>query len=176
MLRRRARHRDTDPARLRRLAVTCACAAALAGCGDGEPAPTSGGEEPRPLTRAEFIAEADRVCFATESQIEAAADDLLVGDGQPPPREARRVARDVVAPRLRSQAETIRLIGPPREDRAEVERILEATERGAARIEEDPLRYSKRPPAALREAERLAKAYGSEQCGLRYRGAGPGFG
>ncbi len=62
---------------------------------------------------------------------------------------------------------TIRLLDPPPEDEAEVEEILEATEQGADELEEDPESVLDGIPAELREAERLARAYGSEECGLR---------
>jgi hypothetical protein len=143
----------------------------LAGCGGGggdevvdEPVPA----EPAPLTKQEFLFEADRICFAVESQIEAAADDYA---GENPreadPRDVRRVVNDVVVPRLRSEVETIALLEPPEGDEDEVQRILEATERGADALEKDPAIVLDGIPPDLREAERLARAYGSKECGLR---------
>jgi hypothetical protein len=167
VLRRRPRHRDADPAHLSIRALPfLIAAAALAGCG-GEEETTTGFSEPPPLTKAEFLREADRICFATEAQIEAAADDLAAGGDDPPPAEVRRVVEDFVVPRLRTEVDTIRLLDSPPADEARIERILEATERGADALEADPLRVLDGIPPPLREAERLARAYGSEQCGLR---------
>jgi hypothetical protein len=148
-----------------------ATAAALVGCGgEGATTPsTAGGADPEPLSKAEFLHEADRICFAVESQIEAAADEVVTGRDDPPPSEVRRLVHRIVVPRLRSEADTIALLDPPTEDQDVVTRILEATERGADRLEADPLAATRGLPAPLRRAERLARAYGSEQCGLRGR-------
>ncbi len=170
MLRRGPRHRHLDPADLSRSprsALACACAAlALASCG-GDEAQTTTAAEPPPPTRQEFLFEADRICFAAESQIEAAADDLVTGDERPEPAEVRRIADTIVVPQLRSEAKAIRLLEPPPGDEKEIERILEATERGADQIEADPVATIDGVPPALRQAERLARAYGSQECGIR---------
>jgi DNA-directed RNA polymerase subunit F len=138
---------------------------ALGGCG-GEERTTPTFEEPPPLTRQEFIAEADRICLAVESQIEAAVDDYAA-QRKPDPDEVRRAVTRIVVPKLRSEVEAIRLLDPPPEDADEVDAILAATERGAARLEDDPLSALDGIPPDLKEAERLARAYGSRQCGLR---------
>jgi hypothetical protein len=143
--------------------------AALAGCGSEETTTSTDAGEPEPLSKAEFLHEADRICFAVESQIEAAADDVVSGRDDPPPAEVRRLVHRIVVPRLRSEVETIALLDPPADDLGVVERILDATERGADRLEADPLAATEGLPAPLRRAERLASAYGSEQCGLRGR-------
>ncbi len=170
MLRRGPRHRHHDSARLRAIKRTLAglaSAVLLSGCGGDDRTTAVGSDEPKPLTKAEFIHEADRICFATESQIEAAADDVLTGDEEPSPREVRRVSREFVVPRLRAQVDTIRLLGAPVGDSDEIERILEATGRGAQEIQADPTAFVDAPPRALQEAERLAEAYGSKECGIR---------
>ena len=135
------------------------------GCG-GDERTTTGFTEPPPLTKAEFLAEADRICFAIESQIEASLDDF-VNDDNPDPAQVRRVVERIVVPRLRSEVETIRLLDPPPADVDEIERILAATERGTERLEADPETAVDRVPPELREAERLARAYGSRECGIR---------
>ena len=137
----------------------------LVGCG-GDERTTTGFTEPPPLTKAEFLAEADRICFAIESQIEASLDDF-VNDDNPDPAQVRRVVERIVVPRLRSEVETIRLLDPPPADVDEIERILAATERGTERLEADPETAVDRVPPELREAERLARAYGSRECGIR---------
>ena len=168
MLRRRHRHRHDHPTRLKRPGYLSAIvlALALAGCGGGDATTTGGFTEPPPLTKAEFLAEADRICFSAESQIEAAADDYAKGD-EPDPAEVKRIVTKVVVPKLRGEASTIALLDPPPEDAEEVQAILQATERGADALEEDPLIALDGIPPDLREAERLARAYGSEECGLR---------
>lgn len=138
----------------------------LAGCGGGEESTTTGFIEPPPLTKEEFLTEADRICFATESQIEAAVDDYA-GERDPDPEEVERVVEKVVVPSLRSEARAIGLLDPPPEDAEEVDAILDATREGAAALAADPVAAIDRPPEQLVEAERLARRYGSKECGLR---------
>ena len=63
-------------------------AALASGCGGDD---DEGGFSPvvsDPLQKVEFLRQADEICVSTESQIEAAADDLLTGKEQPPPRRS----------------------------------------------------------------------------------------
>ena len=111
--------------------------------------------------------EADRICFSGDSRIEAAADDLLASGSDPSPAQVRRIALGIVVPGLEAEVRAIRALGAPPGDEATVEGILAATERGIAEIEADPAQVERGPPPALVEAGRLARRYGSEQCGAR---------
>ena len=143
--------------------------AATAGCGGGDEG-NGDGEFPsgvsQPQTKVEFLREADRICFSTEQQIEAAADDLLAERGGVDPAEVERVALEIAVPALETEVRAIRAIPVPDGDQVEVEAILAATEEGIAEIEADPRALSDGPPPSLRKAERLARSYGSQQCGL----------
>jgi hypothetical protein len=140
----------------------------LAGCGGGEsdddgyPAGVA-----RPLAKVEFIAEADRICHSTNVRIEAAADDLAAGPRDPRPAQVRRVVIGVAIPALEAEVRAIRALGVPAGDRQEVEAIVAATERGIDQIRADPAGVLDGPPPALREAGRLARAYGSVECDVR---------
>jgi len=162
VLRRRARHGHPDRARL---AVLLA-AVLVAGCGEDE----SGQEYPagvaQPQSKVEFLREADRICFSSEAQIEAAADELLNRKGGADPDEVERVALQIAVPALETEVRAIRSLGAPPGDEAEVEAILTATERGIAEIEADPRALAERSPPGLRQAQRLAQRYGSRQCGF----------
>ena len=120
-----------------------------------------------PLSKVEFLLQADAICLSSESQIEAAADDLLGGRGGFNPAEVERVALGIAVPALESEVRAIRALGPPPGDASEVEAILAATERGIAQIEADPRGLVDGAPSGLREAQRLAERYGSQQCGFR---------
>jgi len=153
--------------RLVRLTLAAiAAAAAVSGCGDEDALTTTTTASDEAPTKREFIFEADRICFSADSQIEAAADDLATAEREPPPAEVRRVVLRVVVPALETEVRAIRSLGAPRGDEAQVAAILDATERGIAQIEADPEGVLEGPPPALREAGRLAKAYGSRQCGI----------
>jgi hypothetical protein len=140
---------------------------ALGGCGGDDQNDDFSPVVAEPLSKVEFLREADRICFASESRIEAAADDLATGRGRPDPAEVERVAISIVVPALESEVRAIRAIGAPEGDEPEVEAILAATEDGIAAIEADPRGLLDGVPAELRRAERLAAAYGSQQCGFR---------
>jgi hypothetical protein len=143
---------------------------ALGGCGgDEEPADFSP-VVVEPLSKVEFLREADRICFASEARIEAAADDLVAGNREPRPAEVERVAIGVVVPALESEVRAIRALGAPEGDERQVEAILAATEEGIAAIERDPRGLLDGIPAPLGRAQRLAEAYGSRQCGFRTTG------
>ena len=86
---------------------------------------------------------------------------------RPDPAEVERVALDVAVPALEAEVRAIDAIGVAGGRRARrCEAILDATERGIAQIEADPRGLVDGPPPALREAQRLAEAYGSKQCGF----------
>ena len=166
MLRRRPRHGHADRKSLRRHAVWVV-ALAVAACGgdDNESTTTTTGAEA--LTKREFLRQADQICLSGDSRIEAAADDLVAQGGEPPPSEVRRIALRIVVPGLEAEVRAIRALGAPAGDEAAVERILSATERGIAEIEADPERAIEGPTPGLRRAGRLAREYGSAECGAR---------
>jgi hypothetical protein len=166
VLRRRARHRHLDRAGLAALASLSALLLS-AGCGGDEAEnefPPGVAQAP---TKVEFLREADRICFAQDARIEAAADDLATGPGEPPAAQVRRLALGIVVPALEAEVRAIGALPVPAGDEREVEAILAATERGIAQIEADPARLVDGPPPGLRAAGRLAEEYGSQQCGTR---------
>ncbi len=140
--------------------------AVLTGCGGDEEDEGFAPGVSQPQTKVEFVREADRICLSAEQQIEAAADDLLGERGGLDPVEVERVALEIAVPALETEVRAIRAIPIPVGDEAEVEAILEATEQGIAEIEADPRDLSDGPPPSLHKAERLARRYGSQQCGL----------
>ena len=139
----------------------------VAGCGEEE---DEGGFSPvvsDPLSKVEFLRQADEICFSAESRIEAAADDLLRGKGGPDPAEVEEVAIGIVVPALESEVAAIEALGAPEGDEQAVEAILEATRDGIAEIERDPEGLLNGAPESLARAEELARRYGSQECGIR---------
>jgi hypothetical protein len=151
----------------RHLPLSAVLALLVAGCGGDDDATNTATTTAAPLTKAEFIRQADQICLSGDSRIEAAADDLLAQGGEPPPSEVRRIARRIVVPGLEAEVQAIRALGAPAGDEAAVERILSATERGIAEIEADPESAIEGPTPGLRKAGRLAREYGSAECGAR---------
>jgi hypothetical protein len=114
----------------------------------------------------EFLAQADRICASTNARVEAAADGLVTTGEDPPPAEVRRAIVGVVIPALEAEVRAIRALGAPAGDEAEVEAIIAATEAGIDEIRADPVAVLDGPPPSLRVAGRLARAYGSQSCGV----------
>ena len=140
---------------------------AAAGCGGDS---DEGGFSPvvsDPATKVEFLRQADEICHSTESRIEAAADELVTGKGDPEPREVADVARGIVVPALEAEVAAIGALEAPQGDAEEIEAILDATRAGIEEIEADPQALVDGVPESLQVAERLARKYGSRQCGIR---------
>jgi hypothetical protein len=137
------------------------------GCGGDE---EEGGFSPvvsDPASKVEFLRQADEICLSTESEIEAAADDLVGNKEEPTPDEVEEVALGVVVPALEAEVAAIGALGAPEGDEEQVQAILDATEAGIAEIEADPQSLLDNTPESLVEAEELARRYGSQQCGIR---------
>ena len=152
-----------------RTAVAGLLVAALlvSGCGDDE---DDGGFSPvvsDPTSKVEFLRQADEICHSTESRIEAAADDLLTGKGDPDPAEVEEVALGIVVPALEAEIAAIGALDAPEGDEDEVQGILDATQAGIEEIEADPQALLDGAPKSLVKAEQLARQYGSTQCGIR---------
>ena len=156
--------------------VASALSAALlvSGCGGGG----SGGEQAEPgpttLTKADFIHRADEICQFYETRIEAAGDDLLAElppSGKPTSAQLRGFARDVVVPNLELTIKGVGDLRPPASDEADVARILEQTATAVKQIKNDPVALAGGNPPALIEAGRLARRYGSNECGASDRAA-----
>ena len=141
-----------------------------AGCGSDDEPDDFSPVVSDPLSKVEFLREADRICFASEARIEAAADDLVTGRGEPDPAEVERVATSIVVPALESEVRAIRALGAPEGDEPQVEAILAATEQGIAAIDRHPRGLLDGVPQPLTRAQRLAEDYGSRQCGFRATG------
>jgi hypothetical protein len=143
--------------------------ALFVGCG-ADDEPVTEPLEPPAISKAQFLAEADRICRSGDSQIEAIGDDLYtdVERGErPSPGEVRRFATGVIVPRIESEITAIRALGAPEGDEKEVEAILRATEDGVREIKRDPEGIVDGPPAGLKRAGDLATRYGSQECGVQ---------
>ncbi|UJA21464.1 hypothetical protein HJD18_15415 [Thermoleophilia bacterium SCSIO 60948] len=151
------------------LATLIVLALTLAACGASSE-PTSGTPRPEPeapLPKDEFIAQADQICLSGDSRIEAAADDLATRNRQPTPAELRKLVEGLIVPGLRAEVDAIGALPPPEGSEDDVEAILDATSRAVDEIEADPTAVLDGPPPALREAGRLAREFGSEECGVQ---------
>lgn len=119
------------------------------------------------LSKVEFLRQADQICHASESQIEAAADDIVT-QKHPDPAEVEQVATGIVVPALESETAAIDALGAPEGDEDQIQAILDATREGIAQIEADPRGLADAGvPSGLKKAEKLSRSYGSQECGIR---------
>lgn len=141
--------------------LLAALALIAVGCGGGDD-----DEEPSgpPLTKEEFITQADEICATGDEEINTAAEEQF-GDltEEPPVEDQEAFLTDVVAPNYESQLSQIRELSPPEEDAAEIETLLGALDELIAQLQDDPAAVleATEPP----EASRLAQDYGLQNCG-----------
>jgi hypothetical protein len=134
----------------------------LAGCGGGDGSRSEADVKTGPpLTKSQFIAQADAVCNEADSEQlrqsvhfvrqnpDAKREDLLVPAGLPP---------------LRKQVKKIEALTPPAADEKAIEAMLRAFEEGIEQAEEDPASAFEASGGAFEEANKLAAGYGLQVC------------
>ena len=127
---------------------------AVAGCGDdSDDTDTASGE---PLSKEEFIAQADEICESGDAEIEQQA--LQLGTEA----DENTLVTTVIVPGTRDQVEQIRELVPPEADEEAINEFLDTFDRGLDELENDPSTLSK--PATIIEARQLATDYGFESC------------
>ncbi len=133
----------------------------LVACGGGDGEGSSTPEpEAEPLSKAEFVEQADKICADGNQEIRTAAEEF---PAEPSDEEITRFAEDVLVPNIQQQHDDIAALAPPEGDEDAVQGILDALQEGIDVVEEDPatLLSSDDP---LAEASDLAEAYGLVEC------------
>jgi len=136
------------------------------GCGSGEDEATSADEPASaPLSKAQFIQQADAICAKNRKQRE-----VEIGDWQTNYPEGRAKAevnvdaalKEVVAPSYKLKAESLETLVPPAQDEAAVSRMIERLSKAAEILEEDGA--GGRIRSRLSQFEKEAVAYGLNAC------------
>jgi hypothetical protein len=160
------------------LALAFAAGLIAAGCGDDDdetttsPATTTAGATGatgatgEPLSKEEFIVQADAVCKAGDKKIDAAAKETFSG-GQPSQAEQEQFVTEDVVPNIQEQIDGLRALTPPEGDEDEVSAILDSAQDAIDQIESDPsaLTEGANGDDPFAEANQLAKEYGLKVCG-----------
>lgn len=169
---------------MNRFLIASALLVVLTGCGgDGGGDVTVDADALVPSKR-DYIVQADTICRNTQQglQTEAEArfgigseDFTVTPQGQvvfkpgrrPDDAEIRAFGTDTVIPAFRDQIADLRALTPPQGDRAAVNRIYDAAERGVDQLEADPSVFtdSDAVRGELDQARRLGRAYGFFDCG-----------
>lgn len=128
-------------------ASALALGAILVGCGGSS----------EPLTKAEFVEEAQSICQNAESQQSEALKDAANSDSG--------LAQLTLAalPPVQDMAEELADLNPPPRDAKKVDAIVEAVEAGVAEVKADP-GDTTAAIEAFAEANKLAEAYGLTGC------------
>src|SRR5689334_17104526 len=143
----------------RTLMVSLVAALAFAGCGGGDDDKGDGGG--KPLTKAEFIRQADAICTAGDAKIAAATKDL----GADTDKDAiAKVIGDSVLPNIQEQHDKIADLAAPKGDEDEIDAMLSTLQAALDKGKADPASIAgESDPFA--EANAKAKAYGLTVCG-----------
>ena len=138
-------------------AVLLTLSLAVTGCGGGG----SDDEDaaPEPISKADFSAQADKICADATADLTAEAEAL----GEDPSQEQiEAFASDSLVPSIQAQHDDIEALGAPEGDEDEVEAILTSLQEGIDTVEADPSTTTSGDPFA--EASELAADYGLEDC------------
>jgi hypothetical protein len=115
----------------------------------------------KPLTKAEFIEQADALCGETDQYL-GFVTLAIQAEGPPSDVQVQEFATYLV-PAYRELITEIRALDEPKADRARVNKLLTTLGRELDAIEEDPLRLRRGEP--FPKAAKLADRYGFEVCG-----------
>lgn len=142
-------------------ALLLALSPLVVGCG-GDDEEEGGTAQPEPLSKADFVEQANKICADGNAEIEAAAQDL---PDEPTEEQVTQFSEDVLLPNIQGQHDAIADLGAPEGDEDEVTAILEALQEGLDVVEEDPSTLlSDEDP--LGEASDLAEDYGLADCAV----------
>jgi hypothetical protein len=139
--------------------VLATSAFAAAGCG-GSDDKGSSGLETSDLSKSEWIAQADQICAESDDGIEQKAGQFF--KGRPTPETQAQFVQQTVVPGIESANDQIRELGAPEGDEEQVQAMLDAADRGLAKVKADPSALEK---GALDEGSTLSRQYGLKVCG-----------
>ncbi len=153
-------------------AVLTIALVALAGCGgdgDENAATTTPARSGAPLTKAQFIAEADKVCMATTAKIAAAATKLRESakkTGTLPVRQVATFLTKTSLPAYDAMLDDLRALTPPEDDEKAIDGLIASLAGAIDTAKSDPVRYSKNgSPDPFDDANERAIDYGMKVCG-----------
>ena len=138
-------------------------AGVAAGCGG-----SSDESQTTALTKAEFVKQANAICYETKERSAAAykqyaQTNAVPSSGPGLTAKAADLVENVFIPIYDEQIEKISALGTPIGDEKEVDAILTAMQAGVEGAKREPLPFI-RESAALNRASQLAVAYGLPEC------------
>ena len=147
------------------LSAILAIALIAAGCGGGGDSSSSDSSASGPpLSKEEFISQADAICAQGSKDLQANLQEQFGGSDAPPSQDEQEAfLSGAVADNYEAQAEQLRSLNPPEADADQVDAIFTALDDLASQLRDDPTTVlnATEPP----EASQLAQDYGLQQCG-----------
>lgn len=134
-------------------------AGVLAGCG-------SGGGSGSPLTKAEYVAQGNKICARetkkVEAEIEEYAGEHNLRYREPTKKDYEKEAEEVFVPVVERKIDQLQELEPPAKDEQEIAKMLAAAEKGLQEGQSEP--FTLISGQALAEARKLATEYGLKEC------------
>ena len=118
------------------------------------------------VSKADYLAEAKEVCQQGNQALTKASNDVFakVPPGQKlSPEEIENFVRTTVVPTIRDQIKQLRALEPPKADKAHVEEIYTALDKGLDELEKTPAKLTD-GSNVFADADALAKKYGISVC------------
>jgi len=141
------------------IAVLCVGACVLAGCGDDDEA----------LSEQEFLEQGNAICAAGNERLDAAFEDLDLGEGQEPTAEQMAtLVLEGLVPDVQSQIDDISALEPPDEMADAVETFLDDAQATLDELEQqatdDPSAVFSEDEDPFAEVNAQANAIGLTEC------------
>lgn len=141
-----------------------------ASCGDDDDEATTssaGTATGAPLSKQEFIQQADQICADGNAEIEQAAGETFSG-GRPSAEDQEAFFTDTVVPTGQRTIDDVRALTPPEGDEEEVTAFLDSAQSAIDEVEADPAALADVEEGGssdpFAETNKLAKDYGFEEC------------
>jgi microcompartment protein CcmL/EutN len=141
------------------LLATAGLAVSGSACGGG-----GGGSQG--ISKADYLAKAKQVCLVGNRQLKSATDDVLA---KIPPGQKMTDAQisdfvhKTVIPTIKDQVKQLRAIPPPKGEKAHVEQIYDALDKGVQELDKDPSKLTN-GSNVFADADTLANKYGISVC------------
>lgn len=142
----------------------------LVGCGSDSSSNASATDEAAaPLSKAQFVKQADEICQTgmqkKDEAVSAGLKELAAkAQGAPTAQDSAKLVEETVFPSYRKTVTQLSELGVPKGDEAKVEKMIGEFEAALQTAEAKPAAAAKNNP--FKAADEAAEAYGIENCRL----------
>ena len=148
--------------KLRTLAILAALAAlvVVAGCGGGDD--SSSTTSAAPLSKDDFIAQADQIC--TDGDAAISADQPDIGPSGPTDDQIDSFVTDTLVPNLQDEHDKIAALGVPEGDEDAISSLLDKLQSAIDTLGSDPSSITTSQDS-FNDVNQAAQDYGLKKCG-----------